>query len=240
MRREAADRQRRVEAAEATSRAKSDLLTNLSHELRTPINATLGYLELLDLGLRGAVTAAQREDIGRIQRSQQHLLGLIDNILTFSALDAGRVEFAPEAVHLHALLAGVGEMVAPQAWAKSQTYTYVPCAPSLAVHADRLRVRQIVLNLLANAVKFTPAGGAVTLACDAGPGAVRVRVTDTGPGIPAGRLATMFEPFVQLEQGLTRPHEGVGLGLAISRDLARGMGGDLTAESVPARGARSS
>jgi signal transduction histidine kinase len=236
MRRDAADRERRAESAEAASRAKGELLTNLSHELRTPINATLGYLELIELGLRGAVTPGQREDIGRIRRSQRHLLGLVDNILTFSRLEAGRVDFARETVHVHALLAGAGEMIAPQAWAKSQTYTYVPCAPTIAVRADGLRVRQIVLNLLANAVKFTPSGGAVTLACEAADDVVRVRVVDTGPGIPPPRLAAMFEPFVQLEQGLTRSHEGVGLGLTISRDLARGMGGDLTVESTPGQG----
>jgi signal transduction histidine kinase len=240
MRRDAADRERRAESAEAASRAKGELLTNLSHELRTPINATLGYLELIELGLRGAVTPGQREDIGRIRRSQRHLLGLVDNILTFSRLEADRVEYAPEAVHVHALLAELGELVAPQAWAKSLAYTYVPCAPGLAVRADRTRLRQIVVNLLSNAVKFTPPGGRVTLACEAGEGpagrAVRLRVTDTGPGVPADKLETVFAPFVQLDQGLARAHEGTGLGLAISRDLARGMGGDLTAESAPGAG----
>jgi signal transduction histidine kinase len=135
-------------------------------------------------------------------------------------------------VPLHALLAEVGELVAPQAWAKSLTYTYVPCAPGLAVRADRQRLRQIVVNLLANAVKFTPAGGRVTLAGEAGAGGVHVRVADTGPGIPPEKRAAIFEPFVQVEQGLARPYEGAGLGLAISRDLARGMGGDLTVESA--------
>jgi signal transduction histidine kinase len=232
MRGEAAARERRAEVAEAASRAKSELLTNLSHELRTPIHATLGYLELIELGLRGAITPEQRVDIGRIRRTQQHLLGLVENILTFSRLEAERIAYATEAVPLHALLAEVGELVAPQAWAKSLTYTYVPCAPGLAVRADRQRLRQIVVNLLANAVKFTPAGGRVTLAGEAGAGGVHVRVADTGPGIPPEKRAAIFEPFVQVEQGLARPYEGAGLGLAISRDLARGMGGDLTVESA--------
>jgi signal transduction histidine kinase len=236
MRREAAERERRAEAAEAASRAKSDLLTNLSHELRTPINATLGYVELIALGLRGAVTPEQRQDLDRIRRSQTHLLGLVDNILTFSRLEAGRVEYVLEDVHVHPLLAEVGELVAPQAWAKSLTYTYVPCPPALVARADRLRLRQVLLNLLSNAVKFTPAGGRVTLACEVDDREVRVRVEDTGAGIAPDKLASIFEPFVQLDRGLTRAYEGAGLGLAISRDLARGMGGELSVKSTPGEG----
>jgi signal transduction histidine kinase len=236
MRRDAAARERRAEAAEAASRAKSELLTNLSHELRTPINATLGYLELIELGLRGPVTAEQAQDIHRVRRSQQHLLSIIDNILTYSRMEAGRVEYAFEAVHAHELLAGIGELIAPQAWAKSLAYNYAPCASDLVVRADRTRLRQVVLNLLTNAVKFTPVGGRIGLSCEAAGGDLRIRVTDTGPGVPPEQVEAMFAPFVQLEQGLTRRHEGTGLGLAISRDLARGMGGDLTVESTPGVG----
>jgi signal transduction histidine kinase len=236
MRRDATDRERRLATAETASRAKSDLLTTLSHELRTPINATLGYLELIELGLRGEVTPQQRVDFGRIRRSQEHLLALVDNILTFSRIEAQRVEYVLEAVHVHDFLASAAELIAPLAWARSLTYQYTRCAPDLVVRADRTRMRQVLLNVLSNAVKFTPSGGQVTLGCTATATHVLIHVVDSGPGVPTEMQAAVFEPFVQLQQGLTRSHEGAGLGLSISRDLARGMGGELSLESAPGAG----
>ena len=223
-------------AAEAASRAKSEFLAVMSHELRTPLNAIGGYAELLELGIRGPVTAQQREDLARIQASQRHLLGLINEVLNYARLESGAVRYAVADVHVCDVLQAAEGLVAPQARAKAIALAVADCPTDLRVRADPDKLRQVLLNLLANAVKFTDRGGAVDVSCEATAGRVAVRVRDTGIGIPADKLAAVFEPFVQVRSDLTRPHEGAGLGLAISRDLARGMGGDLTAESTPGVG----
>jgi signal transduction histidine kinase len=208
----------------------------MSHELRTPLNAIGGYAELLALGIYGPLTAAQEDALARIARSQAHLLGLINDVLNFAKIDAGQVRYDVEELPADETLAPLEALVAPQVRAKSLALGYRPCDPALTLRADREKLRQIVLNLLGNAIKFTPEGGAVTLECDADADEVRVRVRDTGVGIAPDRLAHIFEPFVQGDRALNRPNDGVGLGLAISRDLARGMGGDLTVESAPGAG----
>jgi signal transduction histidine kinase len=234
----AAERAARAEAeaarrrADEANRAKGEFLAVMSHELRTPLNAIGGYAELLEMGLHGPVTPEQRTALDRIQRSQRHLLGLINGVLNYAKVDAGAVHYALEEVRLDEVLATCEALVAPQARAKGLALDRAACAPGVAARADREKVQQVVLNLLSNAVKFTRAGGRVTLACAADGGVVRVRVVDTGRGIAADQLERVFQPFVQVDATLTRTHEGTGLGLAISRDLARGMGGDLTAESA--------
>jgi signal transduction histidine kinase len=228
--------QHAMEAAELANRAKSDFLAVMSHELRTPLNAIGGYAELISLGVHGPVTDSQRESLGRITRSQQRLLTLINDVLNFAKLDAGHVEYNFSDFSLDTVLAGLEPLIAPQVRTKRLTYTYVACSPALTVHADQDRLHQVVLNLLSNAVKFTPEDGTVTVDCEADADAVLVHVRDTGRGIPADRLRTIFEPFVQVERSLSRPHEGIGLGLSISRELARGMGGDLTVESEVGKG----
>jgi signal transduction histidine kinase len=258
--------------AEASNQAKAQFLATMSHELRTPLNAIGGYAELLDLGLYGPVTATQRETLARVQRAQRHLLGLINGVLNYAKLGAGAVRYATEAVSLDEVLAACEVLVEPQARAKGLILTLAPRraapattvqpapgtpavapagAPAVAARADGEKVRQVVLNLLTNAVKFTARGGRVTMAAGVahadrgapaavGAGAIHpaaggtawVRVADTGRGIAPDQLECVFEPFVQVDARLTRTEQGTGLGLAISRDLARGMGGDLTAEST--------
>jgi PAS domain S-box-containing protein len=203
--------------------------------------------ELLALGVRGPVTEAQRQDLDRLRRANRHMTGLVEAVLTFARVDAGQVEYHLEAVPLGPVVADLEALVGPQVAAKGLAYDHDGCGPETphrphVVRADAEKVRQVLLNLLTNAVKFTDAGGRVSLACetDAIAGVIRVRVTDTGRGIAADQLERIFEPFVQVDRQRTHAsQQGVGLGLAISRDLARGMGGDLTAESTPGRGAPS-
>ena len=221
--------------AERANRAKADFLATMSHELRTPLNAIDGYAELMELGIRGPLTDAQREDLARIRRSQKHLLGLIDDVLSFARIESGQMELELVPLPLGEALDALDELVAPQLRAKSLRYQYVPVAADVRVRADPERLRQVMLNLLSNAVKYTDEGSIVVEGV-VEDGYAQVRVRDTGRGIPADKLEVIFEPFVQVEQGLTRRSTGSGLGLAISRDLARRMGGDLTVESSPGKG----
>jgi signal transduction histidine kinase len=224
------------ESAEEANRAKTQFLATMSHELRTPLNAISGYAELLSLGLRGPTTPEQQEDLGRIMRSQRHLLSVINDILNFARLEAGHVEYHVTDVPVSSLLGDVESLIRPQLVSKHLEFVCDVVPNDLVVRADPEKVRQVLLNLLANAVKFTPPGGSIRLTCDHDRARVRIRVVDTGIGIPADRRAAIFEPFVQLHRTLAQPAEGTGLGLAISRDLARGMGGELTVEGEPGLG----
>jgi PAS domain S-box-containing protein len=228
---------RRMAEAEAANKAKSEFLTALSHELRTPLNAIGGYCELLAMGLRGPVTEQQVHDLGRIRQSQQHLLALVNDLLNYTRVESGAVEYRMEPVPMGEALDHIAAMIRPQADGKNLELEVEECTTGDVAWADGPKVQQILLNLVTNAVKFTPSGGRVTLSCNAERDRVRVRVSDTGPGIPESMQSTMFEPFVQLGRTHTSEHEGIGLGLAISRDLARAMDGDITVTSVEGRGA---
>lgn len=222
--------------AEAANRAKGEFLAVMSHELRTPLNAIGGYAELMEMGIRGSVTVEQREDLRRIQNSQRHLLGLINEVLNYARLETGTVHYDLQNFRVRDILASAEALVSPQAAAKQLSLTVADCPPDLSVNADPEKLRQVVVNLLSNAVKFTDAGGQIAISCARENEVVEIRVEDTGIGIAADKLDSIFDPFVQVRSDLTRPHEGTGLGLAISRDLARGMRGDLTAESEPGAG----
>ena len=227
----AIDDARRVAEAEVANRAKSEFLAAMSHELRTPLNAIGGYAELIDVGIGGPISPQQREYLARIRNSQQHLLGIITDLLNYSRLEAGQVTYELTAVPLESVVDRVTPLLEPQATSKGLTLERGVCAEGLSAKADRTKTEQIVLNLLSNAVKFTPAGGRVTIWCRGADGRVMIGVRDTGPGIPADKHSAIFEPFMQLGRNLTSLHEGTGLGLAISRDLARAMGGDVTVDS---------
>jgi PAS domain S-box-containing protein len=228
---------RRLAEAEASNRTKAEFLAAMSHELRTPLNAIGGYAELIAIGVGGPVTDQQREYLARIRGSQQHLLGIINDLLNYSRIEAGQVAYDMAEVSIREVVETVVAMVMPQATAKGLTLERGACAAGILAWADRTKAEQVTLNLLSNAVKFTPAGGHVVVACAASDEQVFISVRDTGPGIPADKLDAIFEPFVQLGRSLTSAHEGTGLGLAISRDLARAMGGDVTVESTPGSGA---
>jgi PAS domain S-box-containing protein len=222
--------------AEVANRTKADFLASMSHELRTPLNAIGGYVELLDMEIHGPLADAQRGALARITANQRHLLTLINDILSFARMEAGRMEFDLRALSALELLASVESLVAPQAEARGVAYTLDACSPDLRFRGDVERVRQILLNLVGNAIKFTAAGGWVILACDADEEWVHFRVRDTGVGIPPEEQERIFDPFQQVGRRLNKPQEGVGLGLAISRDLARAMSGDLTVQSTPGEG----
>ncbi len=225
-----------LKVAEAANRAKGEFLAVMSHELRTPLNAIGGYAELMEMGIRGAVTSEQKEDLRRIQTSQRHLLGLINEVLNYAKLETGSVHYEIEAVLVHDALNSAELLVSPQARVKRHTLEVRETPRELRASADVEKLRQTLVNLLSNAVKFTDTGGHIEMWCDADDANVHIRVRDDGLGIPREKLDVIFDPFVQVRSDFTRPNEGTGLGLAISRDLARGMGGDLTVESVVGEG----
>ena len=224
------------DAALNANRAKSDFLAVMSHELRTPLNAIGGYAEILQLGIYGALTDQQNDAMTRIAKSQQTLLSLINDVLNFAKLEAGHIRYSIEDVRLAETLGEIEDFVAPQLRDRRLTYRLHPFDARVTVRADADKLQQILINLLSNAVKFTPEGGAIDVRCEIGPDAVQVHVQDTGVGIAADRLEKVFDPFVQVGRALNRPHEGVGLGLSISRDLAIGMEGGLSVRSTPAEG----
>ena len=237
------ERDARLEA-ESASQAKSDFLAIMSHELRTPLNAILGYSELIELGISGDLSDKVRDQVGRIRRSAKHLLGLVNDILDLAKVEAGRLSVANTPASASDAITTALTLVQPQAEARNLTLVVTPSATRLPPYiGDDERVRQILVNVLSNAVKCTDAGGTITIegSLNARPDArarvqprphIRITITDTGSGIAPEKLRAIFEPFVQADSGHTRVREGSGLGLTIGQRLARAMGGDLTVEST--------
>ena len=237
------EREARLEA-EAASKAKSEFLAIMSHELRTPLNAVLGYSELIEMGIAGPVTDKMRDQIGRIRVSATHLLSLVNDILDLAKVEAGRLHVSSGPASATGTLAAASALIQPQAASRGLELDLLPMPePSPIYLGDDERARQILVNLLSNAVKFTPPGGKITVQIEQSQkpnrntklqpnrSYVSFRVTDTGSGIPQDKLLSIFDPFVQAETGHARSREGSGLGLTISRRLARLMGGDLTVRS---------
>jgi PAS domain S-box-containing protein len=222
--------------ARRANEVKSQFLASMSHELRTPLNAMGGYVDLLDLGVFGDLTDAQKEAVSRIDSNQRHLTTLINDILSFARLEAGRIELTVEEVPTADVLRSVEPLVSPLASARGVAYRLEPPEPGLTVRADDERLRQVLLNLVGNAIKFTPHGGSVTVSCDSSDDRVLIHVRDDGIGIEPDEHARIFDPFRQADRRLNQPREGVGLGLSISRDLAQMMGGDISVQSVPGEG----
>ncbi|HKO17056.1 MAG TPA: ATP-binding protein [Gemmatimonadaceae bacterium] len=249
------DRERiaRIEA-EAANQAKSEFLALMSHELRTPLNAVIGYAELLEIGVAGSLSPDQQRSVARITASARHLLGLVNEVLDLSRVEAGRLSLAIGVGRSARTADAALALVQPAAEARGVALVAKPGASAaghdqvVAYQGDEDRVRQILVNLLNNAVKFTAAGGRVTVEWGVTPRVdpearlsgkgpwCYLRVSDTGMGIPVEKLGAIFDPFVQVEEGHTRTAEGSGLGLTISRRLARLMNGDLTVRSEVGRG----
>jgi signal transduction histidine kinase len=224
-------------ALERASRLKSEFLATMSHELRTPINAVLGYNSLLRDGLFGKLTERQRDALDRMRNAAEHLLSLINDVLDLSRVEAGKITLSPVDIDWAPFLETLSESVRPLAAEKSLAYTVELEEGLPAVRTDEMRLRQVLLNLLTNAVKFTDRGW-VKLRVASVPGGNRVQmdVVDTGIGIEETHLEAIFDEFTQVDQSSTREHGGAGLGLAISRRLIRVMGGSLTVKSAPGKG----
>lgn len=227
----------------ASDRSKAAFLAAMSHDLRTPLNAIGGYVQLLKMGLRGPVTPEQALDLERIEKSQQHLFSLVSEVLDFATIGAGRVVFRLDNVVVDEALRNAESMVMPQIRQKGIHFEHSSPDSPITCFTDGEKLQQILVNLLSNAMKFTSEGGSIGTALrlvEDSPSqdgrVVEIDVSDTGLGIPEDQIDSVFLPFVQINRSLNHPHEGIGLGLAISRQLARGLGGDLMVRSEPDKG----
>jgi signal transduction histidine kinase len=223
--------------AQRASQVKSEFLGHVSHELRTPLDLIGGYIDLLDLEIHGPLNEAQHSDLDRIRRSQQHLLVMIKDILNFMQMESGKLSYHIADLPTHTVVSDAVAAVEPLLIQKQLVHRVISDS-GIVVRADADRIHQILVNLLTNAIKFTSPGGEITVESHATEDTAYISVTDTGIGIPADRLDAVFEPFVQATSSLTEESGGVGLGLAISRRLARAMHGDVTAQSTLGQGSR--
>jgi PAS domain S-box-containing protein len=220
--------------ADRANRAKSEFLSKMSHELRTPLNAILGFGQLLQLD---DLTPEQSESVEHMLRGGRHLLELINEVLDISRIESGNLSLSPEPVDLAEVVRDTVDLIRPLAAERELTIVApAPDDPSWTVQADRQRLKQVLLNLASNAVKYNRHAGTIRFAYQATPnGRVRIAVQDTGPGLSADKLARLFSPFDRLGAEETEV-EGTGMGLTLSKGLVEAMGGDLTADSVVGRG----
>ena len=227
----------RLLVSERATNAKDRALATLAHDIRSPLGAIEGYCGVMEEGLYGPITPQQRDALGRIRMSGRHLLSLLDNVMDMARLNAGAATVLAEPVHLDVVAREGVDILTPAASAKLQTLKVATDSHVVAI-GDIARVRQVLVNLLGNAVKFTPLGGAITVSTGTrsldGRTWGEIRVSDTGPGIPPSEWAAIFEPYYRSEETAALP--GVGLGLAISQGLVQQMGGALDLESQLGRG----
>lgn len=237
----AARERQRVEhelaSATAMGRARLQLLARMTHELRTPLQSIAGYLDLFSMGAADQLSARQKRLLERVQRSEQLLTNIIDDQITFARIEEGRVEYHLGPVGAAEALRTTAVVTSPLASRHGVTLYAGGCSPSLYVHADSDKLLQILINLVTNALKFTPRGGTVRLSCATDGDGVVFSVSDDGPGIPVERIPSIFLPYVQLGNDAHDAPHGSGLGLAICREFAAGMRGELTADSAPGAGA---
>lgn len=226
---------RALQAAEVASQAKSDFLASMSHELRTPLGAIVGYMELLLGDMVGPVEPTQRMYLGRVRAAGRHLITIIEEILSFSRLEAGKQPVYVEDAEGVTLAREVKELLEPQASQKGLTLAFKAPSSEIPLRTDITKLRQILINLLGNAIKFTDSG-CVTLEMARAGDRVVFRVRDTGAGIPTSEAARIFDPFTQVDQSLKRVKGGTGLGLPVSQRLSQLLEGDLTVESVVGEG----
>ncbi len=227
---------RLIKSLAFANRHKDEFVAHMSHELRTPLNSILGFSQLLGTEDFGPLNERQQRYVGNVVSSGAHLLSLIDDVLDLTKVEAGQLEVSPETVVVGPLLTGCLEELQPLAREK-QLELVLRARGSLAVRADERRVRQVILNLASNAIKFTPEGGSVTLLAERDGSEICLRVRDTGVGIPAAQRERIFEAFTQVRSGRTRSEQGTGLGLALSRRLIELMGGSLVVDSRAGHGA---
>jgi PAS domain S-box-containing protein len=228
-----------VAASEArkANKAKAEFLAMMSHELRTPLNAIGGYVQLMIDGIPTPASEPQLNYLRRVAKSQQHLLDLIEAVLTHAKIEAGKLTYRITDVVAHEVLGVVDSLTAPQRTAKRITYDSSGCDQKLVFQADKQKLVQILLNVLSNATKFTPPDGRITVETMVVSDTLgAISISDTGVGMTAEELELVFEPYVQFDSSLSREHKGTGLGMPISREMARAMCGDLVATSTPGTG----
>ena len=231
----AVDNARLYQAALSASQAKTDFLATMSHELRTPLNAIIGYTGLLAQKVSGPLTDTQAAQLDRIERSSRHLLQLIEEVLSFARMDAGREEVIVERVSLPELVRDTAALTEPLASQKELVFEIRAPEHHCVMETDAQKLRQILLNLLSNAIKFTDAGQ-VVLEVEVDGHTAILRVSDTGIGIPREHLDSIFRPFHQVEREASRRVGGTGLGLSVTRHLVRLLGGEITVASTRGRG----
>ena len=223
--------------AETADRAKSEFLANMSHELRTPLNAIIGFSDFMMTGsIAGTVPAKYTEYVGDIHESGQHLLQLINDVLDLAKVETGEMPLHLESVSMDDMMKALERIMMPHARKKDVRLSIAPLDAGLAVKADTLRLKQILMNLMSNAIKFTDSGGTITMDARADGGRVAVSVRDTGIGMTPDDIEESLKPFRQVDNSITRSFEGTGLGLPLSKKLADSLGGDLEIESEPGVG----